>query len=123
MGKRSTYACTVRRMSVMARCAATPRICDKPNPVTAWTNVAAPAAASGCAGAARHGALARRAARHTTTRPSRAVLADVSSATVKIGSERHVAAYAHGAAERSVVIVTIARRRSHERAGEAVVGL
>src|SRR5256885_1084367 len=33
-------------MSVMARCAATPRICDRPNPVTACTSVAAPVASA-----------------------------------------------------------------------------
>src|SRR5258708_7407390 len=33
-------------MSVMARCAATPRICDRPNPVMAWTRVAPPAASA-----------------------------------------------------------------------------
>ena len=38
-------ACTRLRMSVMARCAATPRICDSANPVIAVTTVA-PAAAS-----------------------------------------------------------------------------
>ena len=31
-------------MSVIARCAATPRICDRPKLVTAWTTVATPAA-------------------------------------------------------------------------------
>ena len=38
------FAWTRLRMSVMARCAATPRICDRPKLVTAWTTVAAPAA-------------------------------------------------------------------------------
>src|SRR5439155_17357758 len=56
-------------------------------------------------------------------RPSRAILPDVSSASGEIGRERHVAVYAHGAGERAGVLVTIARRRHHERAGEAVVGL
>jgi hypothetical protein len=39
-------ACTRLRMSVIARCAATPRICDRMKDVTAWTSVAAPAASA-----------------------------------------------------------------------------
>ena len=37
-----TCSSTRRRMSVIAFCAATPRICDRPNDVTAWTSVARP---------------------------------------------------------------------------------
>ena len=40
------FAWTRLRMSVMARCAATPRICERPKLVIAWTTVAAPAASA-----------------------------------------------------------------------------
>ncbi len=44
-GSRITCDSTSRRISVMARCAVTPRICESVNDVTAWTSDA-PAAAS-----------------------------------------------------------------------------
>ncbi len=44
MGRRATCACTLLRISVMARCAATPKTCEIANDVTACTTVAAPAA-------------------------------------------------------------------------------
>ena len=46
MGKRNTKACMDFRMSVMARWAATPRICDSPNEAIAWTIAATPTAAA-----------------------------------------------------------------------------
>ena len=39
-------ACTRLRMSVMARCAATPSVCEIAKLVIAWTTVAAPAASA-----------------------------------------------------------------------------
>ena len=44
-----------RRMSVIARCAATPSTCESANEVTAWTSVAAPAASA--SGSSSSGAL------------------------------------------------------------------
>ena len=46
IGSRATCASTRRRISVIARCAATPRTCDSANDVTAWMKVAAPAASA-----------------------------------------------------------------------------
>src|SRR5687767_12843445 len=42
-GRRAMCACTLLRISVMARCAATPRTCESVNEVTACTTVAPPA--------------------------------------------------------------------------------
>ena len=46
IGKRNTNAWMDLRMSVMARWAATPRICDSPNEVTAEITAATPTAAA-----------------------------------------------------------------------------
>jgi hypothetical protein len=45
-GSRATCACTRLRISVMARCAATPSTCESANEVNACTAVAAPAASA-----------------------------------------------------------------------------
>src|SRR5215212_7769865 len=42
MGRRATCACTLLRISVMARCAATPKTCESVNEVMACTTLAAP---------------------------------------------------------------------------------
>ncbi len=45
-GRRITCASTSRRISVMARWAVTPRICDRVKEVTAWRSAAPPAASA-----------------------------------------------------------------------------
>jgi hypothetical protein len=44
IGSRAMCSCTLLRISVMARCAATPSTCDKAKELSACTTVATPAA-------------------------------------------------------------------------------